>query len=151
MLLMNPNNHTPEPDFEERICTSFERQQVLQLLDARLAKVLPGEVHIEFPYHPKITQQHGYIHAGIISTVVDSACGYAAYSLMAPHASVLSIEFKVNFLHPARGEYFVGVGKVIKSGRTLTVCSGELLAFNQGQSQLVAVMQATMIAVARKG
>jgi acyl-coenzyme A thioesterase PaaI-like protein len=79
---MNQNIHAPEPDYEKRIRTSFERQQVMQLLDARLTKVLPGEVHIELLYNPKITQQHGYVHAGIITTIVDSACGYAAYSRM---------------------------------------------------------------------
>jgi len=142
---MNQNIHPPEPDYEKRIRTSFERQQVMQLLDARLTKVLPGEVHIELPYNSKVTQQHGYVHAGIITTIVDSACGYAAYSRMPADASVLSVEFKVNFLHPAKGEYFVGIGKVVKSGSTLTVCSGEMLAFNQGECQVVAMMQATMI------
>ena len=142
---MNQNIHAPEPDYEKRIRTSFERQQVMQLLDARLTKVLPGEVHIELPCNSKVTQQHGYVHAGIITTIVDSACGYAAYSRMPADASVLSVEFKVNFLHPAKGEYFVGIGKVVKSGRILTVCSGEMHAFNQGESQVVAMMQATMI------
>ena len=95
---MNQKTHVPEPGFNERIRASFERQQVMQLLDARLSKVLPGEVHIEVPYHPKLTQQHGYLHAGIITTIIDSACGYAAYSQMPPDASVLSVEFKINLL-----------------------------------------------------
>lgn len=146
---MNQNYQPAEPNFEIRIRNSFERQQVMQLLNARLAKVLPGEVHIELPFSSRITQQHGYVHAGIITTIVDSACGYAAYSLMPADASVLSVEFKMNFLHPAKGEYFVGIGKVVKSGRTLTVCSGEMRAVNQGKIQVVALMQATMIAVKR--
>ena len=146
---MNQKTHLAELDFEIRIRKSFERQQVMQLLNARLVKVLPGEVQIELPYSPRITQQHGYVHAGIITTIVDSACGYAAYSLMPADASVLSVEFKMNFLHPAEGEYFVGIGKVVKSGRTLTVCSGEMQAVNQDESHVVALMQATMISVKR--
>jgi len=147
---MYKNTQTSTPDFERRIRASFERQQVMQLLNARLQKVLPGEIHIELPYDLKLTQQNGYLHAGIITTIVDSACGYAAYSLMPPDASVLSVEFKINLLRPAEGEYFLGVGKVVKSGRTLTVCSGEMHAFNRGEGQIVALMQATMIAVERK-
>ena len=146
---MNPNPHLPESDFETRIHASFERQQVMQLLDARLGRVLPGEVHIELPYSPKVTQQHGYVHAGIITTIVDSACGYAAYSQMPPDTSVLSVEFKINFLQPAKGELFLAIGKVVKSGRTLTVCSGEMHAVNQNEKHFVALMQATMIAVPR--
>ena len=146
-MFLNQITHSVEPNFEIRIRNSFERQQVMQLLNVRLAKVLPGEVHIELPFSPRITQQHGHVHAGIITTIVDSACGYAAYSLMPADASVLSVEFKMNFLHPAKGEYFVGIGKVVKSGRTLTVCPGEMQAIYQGKNQVVALMQATMIAV----
>jgi uncharacterized protein (TIGR00369 family) len=146
---MNTNLHVPVVSFEQRIRDSFERQQVMRLLDARLLKVLPGEVHIELPFSPEITQQHGYVHAGIITTIIDSACGYAAYSLMEPDDSVLSVEFKMNFLQPANGTHFIGIGKVVKAGRTLTVCAGEMYAVDQGQEQLVALMQATMIAVKR--
>ena len=143
-------NFTPfDSDFETRIRASFERQQVMVLLGASLAKVLPGEVHIVLPYQPQLTQQHGYLHAGIITTIVDSACGYAAYSLMSPDFSVLSVEFKMNLLSPARGDEFIGIGKVIKSGRTLTICSGEMHAVDKGETKLVALMQATMIAVQR--
>ena len=147
---MNPNYKPVEPDFEVRIRNSFERQQVMQLLNARLVKVLPGEVHIELPFSPKITQQHAYVHAGIITTILDSACGYAAFSLMPEYSSVLSVEFKMNFLHPAKGETFVGIGKVVKAGRTLTVCSGEMQAVYQEKNLVVAIMQATMISVASR-
>ena len=147
---MNLNHPPAQPDFEIRIRNSFERQQVMQLLNARLAKVMPGEVHIELPFHPQITQQHGYVHAGIITTILDSACGYAAFSLMPADSSVLSVEFKMNFLNPAEGKTFVGIGKDIKSGRTLTVCSGEMQAVNQDNILVVAIMQATMIAVSDK-
>ena len=132
---------------ETRIQNSFEQQRVMRLLNAKLAKVSPGEVHIELPFQPQLTQQHGYLHAGIITTVVDSACGYAAYVLMPPESEVLSVEFKINFLHPARGERFLAVGKVVKPGRTLMICSGELHAFEAGEQKQVALMQATMICV----
>jgi uncharacterized protein (TIGR00369 family) len=145
---MNLNTPAKDTEFEARIQDSFERQQVMRLLGARLSKVLSGEVHIELPFDLQLTQQHGYLHAGIITTIVDSACGYAAYSRMPLEASVLSVEFKMNFLHPAKGESFLAIGKVVKPGKTLTVCSGEMHAFDQGNSQLVALMQATMIAVA---
>ncbi|MFN2232714.1 MAG: PaaI family thioesterase [Anaerolineales bacterium] len=147
---MNPDYQPAQPDFEIRIRDRFKRQQVMQLLSARLVKVLPGEVHIELPFHPKITQQHGYVHAGIITTILDSACGYAAFSLMPADSSVLSVEFKMNFLYPAEGETFIGIGKVVKSGRTLTVCSGELQSVSQEKNLVVAIMQATMIAVSGK-
>ena len=147
---MNLNYQPVQLDFEIRIRHSFERQQVMQLLNARLAKILPGEVHIELPFHPQVTQQHGYVHAGIITTILDSACGYAAFSLMPADSSVLSVEFKMNFLLPAKGETFVGIGKVVKSGRTLTVCSGEMQSVNQEKNLVVAIMQATMIAVSEK-
>jgi uncharacterized protein (TIGR00369 family) len=95
-----------------------------------------------------ITQQHGYVHAGIVTTILDSACGYAAFSLMPADSSVLSVEFKMNFLYPAEGETFLGTGKVVKAGRTLTVCSGEMQALNQDKNLVVAIMQATMMRVA---
>ena len=148
---MSQNTRQPEPDIEKRIHASFERQQVMQLLGARLGDVLPGEVHIELPYRSKLTQQHGYLHAGIITTILDSACGYAAYSLMPLGASVLSVEFKVNLLRPAKGDGFLAIGKVVKSGRTLTICSGEMYIGNQSEDHLVALMQATMIAVKSDG
>jgi uncharacterized protein (TIGR00369 family) len=139
-----------DANLEALVFANFERQQVMQLLNARLIKVCPGEVHIEFPYHKVFTQQNGYIHAGILTTLVDSACGYAAYTLMPSNTGVLSIEFKVNFLSPAIGEKFIGIGKVIKAGRTITVCSGEVRAVENGAEKLVAVMQATMMTVVKR-
>ena len=131
----------------KRIQKSFDQQQVMKLLGAELGEVKLGEVHIGLSYKPEITQQHGYLHAGIITTLVDSACGYAAYTLMPPDSNVLSVEFKVNFMSPAKGERFVGIGKVVKPGRTLTVCSGEMHAIEAEERKVVAVMQATMICV----
>jgi uncharacterized protein (TIGR00369 family) len=112
-------------------------------------KVAPGEVHIELPVRDDLTQQHGYIHAGITTTVVDSACGYAALTLMPEPMEVLTIEYKVNFLSPARGEKILAIGKVVKPGRTVTVCSGEAWAYGGGGRKQVAAMQATMIAAGR--
>ena len=135
----------PDPEFESRIRSSFALQQLMTSIGARIIKVVPGEVQIELPYNSAWTQQNGFIHAGIITSVVDSACGYAAYTLMPANSGVLTVEYKVNFLSPAKGEKFVGVGKVIKPGRTLTVCSGEVVAIEKGEEKLIATMQATMM------
>ncbi|HMG36034.1 MAG TPA: PaaI family thioesterase [Blastocatellia bacterium] len=114
-------------------------------IEAKMTKVLPGEVHIELPFHSSWTQQHGFVHAGIITSIVDSACGYAAYTLMPAGSNVLTVEYKVNFLNPAKGQKFVGIGKVVKPGRTLTVCTGEVHALDEGEHKLVAMMAATMM------
>lgn len=136
--------------FQSRIFASFERQQVMRLLNARLVAVEPGLARIELPFSTTLTQQNGYIHAGILTTIADSACGYAAFTLMPPGSGVLSIEFKVNFLSPALGEKFIGTGKVIRAGKTITVCSGEVHAVNGGTEKLVAAMQATMMTVEKR-
>ncbi len=138
-----------DPNYEARIRSSFEKQGVMKTICANLTKIAPGEVVIEFSYDSSLTQQHGYIHAGVVTTVVDSACGYAAYTLMPPDSEVLTIEYKVNFMSPARGEIFKGIGKVIRSGRTITVCSGDVVAIEGGKERVVATMLATMISVAK--
>ena len=137
------------PHYETRVRSSFDRQEVNRTIGARLVKVAPGEVHIELPVRHGLTQQHGYVHAGITTTVVDSACGYAALTLMPDPMEVLTIEYKVNFLSPAKGERIVAIGKVIKPGRAITVCSGEAWAHDTAGKTRVAVMQATMIAVGK--
>ena len=137
----------PDPNYETRIRASFDQQKAMQTIGATIGSVHPGEVHIELPYSEHITQQDGFLHAGIITTIVDTACGYAAYTLMPADSRVLSVEFKINLMSPAIGETFTAIGKVIKSGRTLTICQGEVLAFKEGGSKLVAMMQATMIRV----
>ena len=109
----------------------------------------PGEVVIEFSYDQSLTQQNGYIHAGVVTTVVDSACGYAAYTLMPADSDVLTIEYKVNFMAPAKGETFRSIGKVIRSGRTITVCTGDVVAIEDGKETVVATMQATMICLVK--
>jgi uncharacterized protein (TIGR00369 family) len=133
------------PDFAERVRASFARQKVMETLGAQLIRVLPGTVEIELHFREDLTQQHGFLHAGVLTTVVDSACGYAAYSLMPPDASVLTVEYKVNFLSPARGERFRARGAVVKAGQTITVCNGEAYALGAGGEKLVATMTATMI------
>lgn len=139
-----------DPDFEQRIRRSFARQRFMATLGASLRAVRPGEVVIALPFLQALTQQHGFLHAGAVSSVVDSACGYAALSLMPPGAAVLSVEFKVNMLAPAAGSRFEAIGRVRKSGRTITVCEGELRAFaedDSGEGTLVALMQGTMMTV----
>ena len=139
-----------DPDQETRLHNSFARQPIMLLLNARIVKASLGEVQIEFPFNSSFTQQNGYMHAGILTTVVDTACGCAAFTHMSPNREVLSIEFKVNFLSPAIGEKFVSFGKVIKAGRNISVCSGEVWAFQSGTEKLVAVMQASMMTVEKR-
>jgi len=139
----------PDLEYESRIRSSFAQQGVMKTIGAHLAQVSPGEVRIELPWSKAITQQHGFVHAGILSTIADNACGYAAYTLMPAGSEVLGVENKINFLAPAKGERFVAIGKVIKAGRTLAVCSGEVWATDNGEKTLVAVMQTTMMALVK--
>lgn len=119
----------------------------MQTLHVELVRVDPGEVELVFPYDPMLTQQHGFIHGGILSTALDSASGYAAFSLMPADAAVLTIEFKVNLLSPARGDRFQVIGRVVKPGRTIIVCQGEACAHVDAQPKLVETMTATLMAV----
>lgn len=134
-----------DADFERRVRESFARQQVMTLIGASLRRVEPGAVDIVLPYRDDLTQQDGFIHAGILTTVADSACGYAAYTLMPAGSEVLSVEFKVNLLRPAAGEVFVAEARVLKAGKTLTVTRGEVYGQTAGETKLVATMLATMI------
>jgi uncharacterized protein (TIGR00369 family) len=104
-------------------------------------------LHISAPFHERFTQQDGFLHAGVVTTLMDSACGYAAYTLMPENSRVLSVEFKVNFLSPAVGELFRAEGCVVKSGKTISVCEGKLFAIQDEGEKLVAMMQATMICI----
>jgi uncharacterized protein (TIGR00369 family) len=135
------------PKFENRIRESFQRQSMMNTMGAELALIQPGEVHITAPYDERFTQQDGFLHAGAVTTLIDTACGYAAYSFMPAGSRVLSVEFKANLLNPAKGESFRAEGRVIKPGKTLTVCEGKLYALSDEKEKLVAVMQATMICV----
>ncbi len=136
-----------DPDFERRVRDSFARQQFMGTLGASIARVGPGEVLIAVPFSESLTQQHGVLHAGVVAAVLDSACGYAALTLMEPGAGVMSAEFKVNLLAPAVANRFVAVGRVVRAGRTLTVCQGELRAVQDDGEIVVAVMQGTMMAI----
>ena len=141
-LRMVPEN----PSFAADVANNFAQQSVMNLIGARLARVEPGVVEIELPFRADLTQQDGYLHAGVITTVADSAAGYAAFSLMPAGSRVLSIEFKVNLLRPARGELFVARAEVIKAGRTLTVVRADVFATGaNSEKELVATLQGTMM------
>lgn len=138
----------PDPDFEERVRSSFARQKAMETIGAELTVVTPGTVEIEMPYSAALTQQHGFLHAGVISTALDSACGYAAFSMMPANAAVLTIEFKVNLLAPGRGERFLFRGSVTKPGRTIIVADGQAYAFAaDGAAKLIATMTGTMMTI----
>ena len=139
-----------DPDFASRVRASFARQQVMTTLGATLTRVDPGVVDITLAYRPEFTQQHGFLHAGIVATLLDSACGYAAFSLMPADMAVLTVEYKINLLRPAAGEQFTARARVLKPGQTLTVCTGEVVARHNGVEKEVALMQATIMAVAER-
>ena len=135
------------PAFAEEIRRSFAKQTIMDLIGASLTLVEPGVVEITLPYRADLTQQHGYVHAGVVTTIADSACGYAAYTLMPVESDVLAVEFKVNLLRPAKGELFVARAEVMKPGRTLTVVRADVTA----DGALVAAMQGTMMRLPRRG
>jgi uncharacterized protein (TIGR00369 family) len=129
------NFTAPDPDFASRILASFERQGIMRLIGARMTRVEPGHVEIELPYREDLTQQHGYFHAGVTSTIADSAGGYAGFTLFPADSSVLTVEYKMNLVSPAEGEKLVAVGRVKRSGRSLTVCELEVLALKNGAAR----------------
>jgi uncharacterized protein (TIGR00369 family) len=137
-----------DPGFRERVRASFARQTVMRTLGIEIEHLEPGELDLVMPYHSGYTQQHGFIHAGIVTTALDSACGYAAFSLMPADAAVLTVEFKTNLLAPAKGERFRFRGRVVKPGRTITVCEAQ--AFARGanaEEDLIATMTGTLMAL----
>jgi uncharacterized protein (TIGR00369 family) len=136
-----------DPSYEQRVRSSFERQQAMKTIGAVLAQVEPGRVVIELPYSQALTQQHGFMHAGMIATALDSACGYAAFSLMAHDAAVLTIEYKINLVAPGKGQLFRMEGEVIRPGRTITVVEGRAYAIDDGKDKLIATMTATEMAI----
>ena len=140
--------HQPrDPNFRAKVEASFARQQAMQTLGISMTALSPGHVEFGMPFAKAFTQQHGYIHAGIITTALDSACGYAALSLMVPEAEVLTVEFKSNFLAPAAGDRFEIVADVKKSGRTITVSEADAFAVTDKGRRLVASMTATLMAI----
>ncbi len=137
-----------DPDFDSRVRASFARQQVMATLGIEIAWLSPGEVELTMPYAAAYTQQHGFIHAGIVATALDSACGYAAFSLMPANAGVLTVEFKTNLLAPAQGQRFLFQAKVLKPGKTLTFCEAKAFAEDgAAEPRLVASMTATLMAI----
>ncbi|HBH02354.1 MAG TPA: thioesterase [Candidatus Rokubacteria bacterium] len=136
-----------DPGWEARVRASFARQTVMTTIGARLGRVAPGAVDIELPFRADLCQQHGFLHAGIVTTIADSSCGYAALSLMEPDASVLTVEFKLNLLAPARGERLLARGRATRPGRTLTVCQADVVAVQDGAETPVATMLATLMAL----
>lgn len=141
-----------EPAIVERVRASFTKQAFMATLGAELTHVGAGEVEIVLPTAPHLVQQHGFVHAGAVSSIADSACGYAALSLMPPGAGVLTAEFKINLMAPATGERLVARGKVVKAGRTLTVATAEVFAVSGDDHRLCAMMTATCMTMqAREG
>jgi len=140
-----------DPSFAARVHRSFARQPFLASLGARVTRVEPGEVEIELPFRADLTQQHGYLHAGVVTTLADNAAGYASLTLMPPGAAVLTAELKLNLLAPARGERFLARGRVVKPGRTLFVAAGDVFAVEGGSERHVATMLATMAVVEGRG
>jgi uncharacterized protein (TIGR00369 family) len=136
-----------DPQTERRCRDSFQRQQAMTTIGATVQSMAAGEVEIVMPFSERLTQQHGFIHAGIITMLCDTACGFAALSLMPADAAVLTTEFKVNLLSPAKGERFIANGRVVRPGKKLTVCLGEVFAEEGGKRKQVTLMTASMMAV----
>jgi uncharacterized protein (TIGR00369 family) len=146
------HEHTPEDqNYAARVRASFEKQRFMSTIGARLTRVDPGEVEIELATRDDLVQQHGFLHAGVLASAADSACGYAALTLMPEGAAVLSIEFKINMLAPAVGDRIVARGRVIRPGRTVTVCWGEVVACSATSEKLVATMVGTMMTLRDRG
>ena len=140
-----------DPNYESRVRASFDKQKFMATIGARITHVAPGEVDLELATRDDLTQQHGFLHAGVLASAADSACGYAALSLMPAGAAVLSIEFKINMLAPAAGDRIVARGRVIRAGRTVTVCQGDVVACSSAGEKHVASMVATMMTVRDRG
>ncbi len=134
-----------DPHFAERIRASFAQQQAMTLIGASMAVVEPGYTEIHLPHKPEITQQHGYIHGGVVGMIADSAAGYAASTLTAAEVRVLTVEYKLNLLAPAEGQLLIAEGSVVRYGRTLIVTRAEVFAVSHGRKTLCALMQQTII------
>ena len=136
-----------DPEFESAVTESFSRLTLMRTIGARLQRVSAGEVEIALPFREDLTQHHGFMAAAVLTAVADVACGYAAMTLMPPGSSVLTIEYKANFLAPAQGERMVARGRVVRPGRSVTVCAGDVIAVDGGTEKLVATLLATMMRV----
>lgn len=145
-----PDFQPADPDYAARVRASFERQGFMRILDAKMTVIEPGFCEIRLPWREDLGQQHGFFHAGAMASVADSAGGYAAYTLMGADDSVLTVEYKINLLAPGRGEEAVARARVVRPGRTLTVCQVEVYAMQDGAETLCAVLQQTLIRLARR-
>lgn len=142
------NHFVPlDTNFKKKVQSSFDRQKCMTTLGIEISRIEPGEVELVMLYSPSYTQQHGFMHAGIISTALDSACGYAAFSLMPVNAAVLTVEYKINLLAPAIGDRFVFQSEVVKAGKMLTRCDARAYAITDAGSTLIANMSGTLMAV----
>lgn len=140
----------PVAGFEERVRASFGRQRFMETLGAVLTRIDAGAVEIAMPYRPELTQQHGFVHAGVAATILDNASGYAAFSLMPADVAVLTVEYKINLLRPAQGEQLIARARVVRAGHTLTVCAGDAYMQTGAGEKVVATMLATIIAIPQR-
>jgi uncharacterized protein (TIGR00369 family) len=134
-----------DPDYEARVRESFSRQRHMTTMGASIAFIAPGEVHLAMPFAPQFCQQNGFMHAGAIASIADSASGYAASTLAPPDTDVLAVEFKINLLAPAQGEGFLACGRVLRPGRTLTICQADVFSTGTADRSLIATMLSTII------
>jgi len=139
-----------DAEYQRRVRESFERQGLMQHLGAELVSLEPGGAVIRVPFRGELTQQHGYFHAGVTGAVADSACGYAAYTLMGAEDSVLTVEYKINLLAPADGEELVARARVVRSGKTLKVCMADVFVRKNGAENHCATVLATIMCMAGK-
>ncbi|MBR2117445.1 MAG: PaaI family thioesterase [Pseudomonadota bacterium] len=138
-----------DPDYEARVRKTFAGQPTVITLGITLAKIEPGTLELRMPYDAKFSQQNGFLHGGVVSTGLDTACGLASYTLMPAAADILTVEFKVNLLAPAKGRTFRFVGNVVKAGRTLVIAEGRAFASDGDREKLIATMSATMMTITR--
>jgi len=142
-----PRFEPADPGYAGRVRASFDRQAAMATIGATLGDVSPGRVVMELPWAQALTQQHGFMHAGMLATALDTACGYAGFTLMPAEAAILTIEYKINLLAPGQGQRFRMEGQVVKPGRTITVVEGRAFAIDGGREKLIATMAATLMAV----
>jgi len=138
------------PDYRAVATATFDSQQAMRTLGISIERLAPGEIELAMPYRADLTQQNGFIHAGIITAALDSACGIAAFTLMPADSDILTVEFKTNLLAPAKGQRFAFRASVVKPGRTLTVCEAQAFAWHDDAETLIATMTGTLIALTRR-
>jgi uncharacterized protein (TIGR00369 family) len=140
--------HPQDPTFQARVQASFAKQGLMRTLGASLVQITPGTVEIALPASPSVSQQHGFVHAGAVAAIADTAAGYAALTLMPAGTGVLTAEYKINLVAPAKGERIIARGRVVKAGRTLTLAQAEVFAESGGGEKLVALLTATLMSIA---